>query len=149
MCTLWSLARAKKSLAASFLAVISCDYARSHVNADNQVTSHRSEILPRTETQTGLSSLRVSCKRALSGTTFQSCLRFQTALSLLRVSSRVNVLFGCKIQIHRHLFFDHDFNFWGLKLKCAWEMCCLCLSIWNGSWDNGPKQSLTQLLAVN
>ena len=41
-------------------------YARSHVNADNEVTSHRSEILP----QTGLSSLRVSCKRALWSLSF-------------------------------------------------------------------------------
>ena len=37
--------------------------ARSHVNADNEVTSHRSEIL--VKSQTGLTSLRVSCKRAL------------------------------------------------------------------------------------
>ena len=39
-------------------------YARSHVNADNEVTSHWSEILPRSET--GLSYLLVSCKRALT-----------------------------------------------------------------------------------
>ena len=38
-------------------------YARSHVNADNEVTSHRSQIL--VKSQTGLTSLRVSCKRAL------------------------------------------------------------------------------------
>ena len=38
--------------------------ARSYVNADNEVTLNRSEVLPRSET--GLSSLRVSCKRALS-----------------------------------------------------------------------------------
>ena len=35
------------------------------MNAVNEVTSHRSEILFRSEIQTGLSSLRVSCKRAL------------------------------------------------------------------------------------
>ena len=41
-------------------------YTRSHMNADNEVTSHRSEILPRSvvKSQTGFSSLRVSCKRA-------------------------------------------------------------------------------------
>ena len=39
--------------------------AQSHVNADNEVTSHRSEILSAVKSQTGLNSLRVSCKRAL------------------------------------------------------------------------------------
>ena len=40
--------------------------ARSHVNADNEVILHRSEILPQVKSQTSLSSLRVSWKRALS-----------------------------------------------------------------------------------
>ena len=35
-------------------------YARSYVNADNEFASHKLKF------QTGLSSLRVSCKRALS-----------------------------------------------------------------------------------
>ena len=39
--------------------------AQSHVNADNEVTSHRSEILYAVKSQTGLNSLLVSCKRAL------------------------------------------------------------------------------------
>ena len=40
-------------------------YARSHVNADNEVTSHRSEFYPEVKSQTGLSSLQISYKRAL------------------------------------------------------------------------------------
>ena len=38
---------------------------RSHVNADNEVTSHRSEFYPEVKSQTGLSSLQISYKRAL------------------------------------------------------------------------------------
>ena len=41
-------------------------YARSHVNANNEVTSTEVKFYPEVESQTGLSSLRVSCKRALS-----------------------------------------------------------------------------------
>ena len=41
-------------------------YGQIHVNADNEVTSHWSEILPKVKSQTGSSSLRVSCKCALT-----------------------------------------------------------------------------------
>ena len=37
---------------------------RSRVNADNEVTSHQSEILSRSEISNRFESLRVSCKRA-------------------------------------------------------------------------------------
>ena len=62
------------------------------MNADNEVTSHRDEILSRSETQTGLVYFGSQCKRALNGTTFQSGLRFQTGLSSLRVSCKRRAL---------------------------------------------------------
>ena len=43
--------------------------ARSHVNADNEVTHTELKFYPEVKSQTGLSSLRVSCKRALRNQT--------------------------------------------------------------------------------
>ena len=43
-------------------------YARSHVNADNEVLHTEVKFYPEVKSQIGLSSLRVSCKRALSQT---------------------------------------------------------------------------------
>ena len=40
-------------------------FARSHVNADNEVTSYWSEFYPQGKSQTSLSSHRVSCGHAL------------------------------------------------------------------------------------
>ena len=40
--------------------------AWNHVNPDHEITLHQSEILLRSESQTCLSSLRVSCKRSLT-----------------------------------------------------------------------------------
>ena len=41
-------------------------YARSHVNADNKLPHTEVKFNPEVKSQTGLISLRVSCKRALS-----------------------------------------------------------------------------------
>ena len=40
--------------------------ARNYVNPDHEITLHQSEILLQSESQTGLSSLRVTCKRSLT-----------------------------------------------------------------------------------
>ena len=42
-------------------------FAQSHVNVDNEVTLHRSEVYLEVKYQTDLISLRVSCERALAG----------------------------------------------------------------------------------
>ena len=39
-------------------------FARSHVNADNEVTHTELKFYPKVKSQTDLSSLRVSCKHA-------------------------------------------------------------------------------------
>ena len=74
------------------------------MNADNEVTSHRDEILSRSETQTGLVYFG-SCKRALNGTTFQSGLRFQIGLSSLRVScKRAPAQQGTVLEVHSFFY---------------------------------------------
>ena len=62
-------------------------FAWTHVNADNEVALHRSEIAPRGKSQTGLSSLRVSCKRALTYARNMTCLQGIIITSIHKNSS--------------------------------------------------------------
>ena len=63
-------------------------FAWTHVNANNEVTLHWSEVFPKEKSQTGLSSLRVSLRVLIT-------LKFRVKYIL--VFSRNFVLFCCKL----------------------------------------------------
>ena len=61
-------------------------YARSHVNSDNEVTAHRSEILPRSE---------ISNRFGFTSDLMQTCSNFAILFSLEKLKEKMAIFKKC------------------------------------------------------